>query len=137
MLRSCFKALSTEEQVDDGLRQIRRSLFGCEHRPSGLSIPEPIPWDRVRQLAAHDELSFEAHSISHLAVSRLSEERITKELEGSRARIEGQTGRRVQHFCYPYGSRNEVGTVAPNVVRKLFRSGTTTDRGRCSKGVDL
>jgi peptidoglycan/xylan/chitin deacetylase (PgdA/CDA1 family) len=92
---------------------------------------------RVRELAAREELSFEAHSISHLAVSRLPEERLQKEMEGSRARVEELTGRRVNHFCYPYGSPNEVGTVAPSLVRKLFHSGTTTSRGRCSAGVDL
>ncbi len=136
-LRGYFKALSTAEEVEALLRRIRFSLFASESRPAGLSIPEPIPWDRVRELAAHSEVSFQAHSINHLAVSRLSEERLKKELEGSRARIRELTGQSVDHFCYPYGSPGEVGTVAPNVVRKLFRSATTTSRGRCYQGVDL
>jgi peptidoglycan/xylan/chitin deacetylase (PgdA/CDA1 family) len=91
----------------------------------------------VRELCRHDELSFQAHSINHLAVSRISEEMLKQEIEGCRKRIEEMTGREVHHFCYPYGSRNEVGASAPNTVRKLFRSATTTARGRCAAGVDL
>jgi peptidoglycan/xylan/chitin deacetylase (PgdA/CDA1 family) len=136
-LRGSFKALATRDEVEALLRKIRYSLFGSESRPAGLSTPEPISWDRVRELAAHEEISFQAHTVNHLAVSRLSEEGLRKELEGCRSRIEELTGRSVDHFCYPYGSPNEVGVSAPNVVRKLFRSATTTTRGRCHQGVDL
>ena len=136
-LRGYFKARTTAEEVDSLLRRIRLSLFGSENRPAGLSIPGPISWDRVRELAANEEVSFQAHSISHLAVSRLTEETLKNELEGSRARIWELTRRPVDHFCYPYGSPGEIGTAAPNVVRKLFRSATTTTRGRCHEGVDL
>jgi peptidoglycan/xylan/chitin deacetylase (PgdA/CDA1 family) len=137
VLRDYFKTLSTRDDVDEALRQIRRSLFGSEKRPAGLSTPDPIPWGRVRELAGRNELSFQAHSVNHLAVSRLSEERLMKELQESRLRIEEYTGRPVEHFCYPYGSPREVGTFAPEVVRKVFRSATTTTRGRCSPKVDL
>jgi peptidoglycan/xylan/chitin deacetylase (PgdA/CDA1 family) len=136
-LRGYFKAQRTPDEVESLLRRIRYFLFGSEERPDGLSVAGPIAWDRVRELAAHEEVSFQAHSINHLAVSRLSEEMLRKELEGSRARIWELTRRSVDHFCYPYGSPGEVGTTAPNVVRKLFRSATTTTRGRCHPGVDL
>jgi peptidoglycan/xylan/chitin deacetylase (PgdA/CDA1 family) len=137
LLRARFKTLATEEEVEHLLRRIRRSLFADDERPLGLSFPEPIGWDRVRQLAKRSEVSFEAHTINHLAVSRITEEKLISEMQGSRSRIEEITGRPVNHFCYPYGSPNEIGPAAPKKVRELFRSGTTTSRGRCSAGVDL
>jgi peptidoglycan/xylan/chitin deacetylase (PgdA/CDA1 family) len=137
ILRNYFKTLSTVDEVEDSLRRIRRHLFGSEDRPAGLSTPNPISWDRVRKLARRDELSFQAHSINHLAVSRLTEACLIKELEGSRSRIEEFTGKPVEDFCYPYGSPREVGNTAPDIVRKIFRSATTTSRGRCSQDVDM
>jgi peptidoglycan/xylan/chitin deacetylase (PgdA/CDA1 family) len=136
-LRKQFKKLSTAEEATALLKQIRRSLFGSSDRPGGLRVPSPIPWDRVRKLATHEEISFQAHTINHLAVSRLSTSALMEELEGSRRRIQEVTGKEVHHFCYPYGSPDEIGTSAPATVRKLFRSGTTTGRGRCASGVDL
>lgn len=137
LLRQRFKDLTSVEAVDAMIRRIRSTLFGSDRRPAGMRLPAPIAWDRVKQLCAHDQLSFEAHTINHLAVSRISEETLLNEIEGCRSRIQEMTGREVHHFCYPYGKANEVGTVAPNTVRRLFRSATTTHRGRCASGVDL
>ena len=124
----------------NGSRHLSQSSAGgtaSDHRPPGLAVPPPIPWSRVRELSKHDELSFEAHSVNHLAVSCLREQDLITELESSRSRIEEWTGRKVNHFCYPYGSPREVGQTAPNVVRNRFDSATTTSRGRCSSSADL
>ena len=137
ILRGYFIALPSYDAVTHALRQLRSSLLGVEARPEGLDLPPPISWERVRQLAHRDELSFEAHTVSHLALSRLSDDHLIAEMEDSRARIEEVTGRPVRHFCYPYGSPNEVGRVAPKHARSRFRSATTTARGRCASGVDL
>jgi peptidoglycan/xylan/chitin deacetylase (PgdA/CDA1 family) len=136
-LRSYFIALPSHEAVTHALRRLRSCLFGVESRPEGLDTPPPIPWERVRQLARHEELSFEAHGVNHLALSRLADNDLIAEMEDSRARIQGVTGRPVRHFCYPYGSPNEVGRIAPTHARSRFRSATTTTRGRCAGGVDL
>jgi peptidoglycan/xylan/chitin deacetylase (PgdA/CDA1 family) len=136
-LKHYFKQLSTVEEVERSMRTIRMALFGSEARPKTLPIPEPISWERVKALAKYDELSFEAHTVNHLAMSRLSEQDCIREMEGSRNRIEEVTGRPVRHFCYPYGGRGEVGASAPAIVGKLFRSGTTTNRGRCYRRSDL
>jgi len=119
------------------MRSIRLALFGSEERSKVLPIPAPISWDRVQELAKHNEISFEAHTVSHLAMSRLSDSECTREMEYSSRRIESMTGRRVRHFCYPYGGHQEIGTTAPQTVRRFFRSATTTNRGRCSNRADL
>ena len=52
-------------------------------------------------------------------------------------RIEEVTGRRVEHFCYPFGGVPEIGDAAPRIARRRFRSATTLLRGRCGAGADV
>jgi peptidoglycan/xylan/chitin deacetylase (PgdA/CDA1 family) len=132
-----FMRLVSLAEVNALLRRIRYALLGSAERPAGLPIAEPIPWKRVRELATREALSFEAHSVNHLALSCLTEEAIHEEMVRSRARIEQVTGRNVQHFCYPYGDRSAIGALAPRITRALFRSASTMLRGRCHKDVDL
>jgi peptidoglycan/xylan/chitin deacetylase (PgdA/CDA1 family) len=131
-----FRSLSSFEEVNALLRSIRYALLGSEERPADLPTSEPIPWKRVRELVTREELSFEAHSVNHLALSRLTEEAVRGEMMQSRACIEQVTGRKVQHFCYPYGGLGEIGALAPRIARSLFSSATTMLRGRCHKDAD-
>lgn len=118
------------ERVAHLVAQLRASL-GV--RP-GSDGPAPVAWSRVRELAAREELSFEAHGVNHLAVSRLPEDEIRRELAGSRDRIQEVTGRPVRHFCYPYGGPDDIGPLAPRVAAELFASAVTMSRGRCGAG---
>ena len=136
MLDRRFTSLSSYDEVDDLLRSIRYALLGSEERPADLPTSQPIPWKRVRELVACEELSFEAHSVNHLALSRLTAEAVREEMMQSRARIEEVTGRQVHHFCYPYGGLGEIGPLAPRIACSLFRSATTMLRGRCHKDAD-
>ena len=52
------------------------------------------------------------------------------------SRIEEMTGRRVEHFCYPFGGLDEIGESAPIQARRRFRSATTMLRGRCNSASD-
>jgi peptidoglycan/xylan/chitin deacetylase (PgdA/CDA1 family) len=131
-----FRSLSCFDEVNELLRSIRYASLGSQERPPDLPTSQPIPWKRVRELVTREELSFEAHSVNHLALSRLTEEVVREEMMQSRARIEEITGRKVQHFCYPYGGLGEIGPLAPRIARSLFRSATTMLRGRCHKDSD-
>ena len=126
-----------EPDVERHLRDLRRALHGSEEPPAWLETTEPIAWERVRALARHDALSFDAHTVNHLALARLDEEAIGAEMERSRTRIEEFTGRRVEHFCYPYGGRDEISAAAAEQARRRFRSATTLLRGRCGADSDL
>jgi peptidoglycan/xylan/chitin deacetylase (PgdA/CDA1 family) len=135
-LTTDFRALSTSASVEGLLLTLRRALLSADELDPMLQVLRPLTWERVGELARHDELSFEAHSVTHLAMSRLSAVEIEKEMTESRTRIEGVTGRPVQHFCYPYGSWEDIGVVAPKIARRLFRSSVTMSRGRCTRRVD-
>ena len=136
-LNRSFRSLPSEPEVETQLRQLRRTLHGSEERPDWLKTTEPISWERVRELARNDALSFEAHTVNHLALSRLNEAAIAAEMERCCDRIEEMTGRRVEHFCYPFGGLAEIGEAAQQVARRRFRSATTMLRGRCNCDSDL
>ncbi|MGH9942306.1 MAG: polysaccharide deacetylase family protein [Pyrinomonadaceae bacterium] len=131
-----FRQLTSPEEIDNLLGRTRRALSASAECPADLSLAAPVSWPRVRELAAREELSFEAHSVNHFALSRLPAATVRAEMEQCRARIEEATGRRVEHFCYPFGGPAEIGTESAGIARELFSSATTMIRGRCRAGVD-
>jgi peptidoglycan/xylan/chitin deacetylase (PgdA/CDA1 family) len=136
ILNTRFMSFPSTEKIDELLRRVRYVLSGSEERPADLQTSEPISWERIRELVRREELSFEVHSVNHLALSCLTEEAIRGEMLESRARVEQMTGCNAEHFCYPYGGLDEIGSLAPRIARSLFRSATTMLRGRCHKGTD-
>ena len=69
-----------------------------------------------------------AHTIHHPALNRLPESEVQSEMEGSRDKIEAETGKKVEHFCYPFGTRNEVGEREFQIAKKCgFITSTTTN----------
>ena len=136
-LDSFFRRLRSEPEVEAELRRLRLALHGSEERPAWLETTPPISWERVRELSRSDALSFEAHTVNHLALARLDDEAIASEMERCCNRIEEMTGRRVEHFCYPFGGVAEIGEAAPRIARRRFRSATTLLRGRCRAGADV
>ncbi len=136
-LDASFRRLRSEPEVEAKLRGLRLRLHGSEARPDWLETTPPISWERVRELSRNAAISFEAHTVSHLALSRLDDDTIASEMESCCRRIEEFTGRRVEHFCYPFGGLPEIGDAAPRIARRRFRSATTLLRGRCGAGADL
>jgi peptidoglycan/xylan/chitin deacetylase (PgdA/CDA1 family) len=136
VLNGLFLEAASTQRVADLLGSVRMALTGTNEALPDLEIPPTITWPRVVELAERAELSFEAHSVTHLPLGRLPRAEVVWEMEQSRARIEEVTGRRVRHFCYPFGSDPEVGTEPPDVARDRFDSAVTTARGRCRPGDD-
>lgn len=95
-----------------------------------LESPPAISWGEVRALARDPLVSFESHGVSHTAVAALGGDELEHELVGSQRTIADHTGRACRHFCYPYGGAESIGTVAPAVVARHYRSATTMARGR-------
>ena len=110
----------------------------------GVSAPEqpppeyaPMRWEEVREAARHG-IEFGAHTVTHPVLSRVaSEAELRAEIGGSKARLEEELGRAVEHFCYPNGSVTDFTAEAVEVVRAWgFRTATTTTLGTVSEGDD-
>ena len=68
-----------------------------------------------------------AHTISHPALNKLTDSAVLKEIEGSRDKIESEINKKVEHFSYPFGTRNEIGRREFKIAKKCgFKTSTTT-----------
>jgi peptidoglycan/xylan/chitin deacetylase (PgdA/CDA1 family) len=87
-----------------------------------------MSWDDLRRLSLDPLVTIGSHSTRHVPLSGLSDAAIESELKGSRARIESEIGKPVQHFAYPFGSRREVGRRELNLAKAAGYKTMTTAR---------
>jgi peptidoglycan/xylan/chitin deacetylase (PgdA/CDA1 family) len=93
--------------------------------------------DFVKRYASSQWITLGAHTVDHQALSAQSGQRLRWQLAESKARLEALAGTGIRHFCYPYGDREAIGELAPQLVRDLYRSATTMTRGVCAAHCDL
>jgi peptidoglycan/xylan/chitin deacetylase (PgdA/CDA1 family) len=89
--------------------------------------PEPImDVSQVKEWisAGHD---IGSHTLSHPFLTRLSQDAAREEISASRRKLEDLFGRRVEHFCYPYGDCNPV--VRELVQEAGYNTACTTEPG--------
>lgn len=104
-------------------------------RETGIPLDElqgadaPISWSEVAQLSRDELTRFESHSVSHSAMSALTEEELVFEMRRSQELLEHHTGRPCRHLCYPFGSPESIGAVAPAVARRFYDSAVTMTLG--------
>jgi len=94
----------------------------------------PLTWDEVRALA-DDGVEFGAHTRTHPILSKVTSAALEDEIVTSKRRIEEATGRRVIHFCYPNGRREDFTeeTIAM-LERAGFETAVTTEPGINERG---
>jgi peptidoglycan/xylan/chitin deacetylase (PgdA/CDA1 family) len=73
----------------------------------GLKRMANLTWDDVREIA---QMGFEigSHTMTHPNLASLSHEETRHELTGAKAVIEGQIGRPVRWFAYPFGGPQDI-----------------------------
>ena len=84
--------------------------LGCTRRTS-------MTWDEVRQLAAEPLATIGAHTYGHHSLNQLTDSEIEIEVHEARRALEGEIGRPVRHFAYPFGGRNAVNEREFSLVR--------------------
>ncbi|MCV9963114.1 polysaccharide deacetylase family protein [Pararhizobium sp. BT-229] len=91
----------------------------------------------LRTLIENPLASLGAHTITHRALARLTDDAVRTEMDRSAARVEQITGRRPASFAYPYGY---TGTVSPRdhrLARELgFTTAVTTQPGTLANGIE-
>ena len=136
----------TSQEKLDGFVSLRESIMALPSEGLGDGVnamfaqanfdwpqmcdTEALSWDDLRELARDPLATIGAHTVSHPVLSALSVEQACAEMRDSRERIEAHIGVPVTHFCYPFGSRNEVGAREFELARQLgFKTATTTRWG--------
>jgi peptidoglycan/xylan/chitin deacetylase (PgdA/CDA1 family) len=113
------------------LHQIEKQSF-VDRLPEylGVSIPTGyfqnlmLNWDQVREMQQGD-IEFGAHTMHHPILTRIPLEQVCKEVEGSRSKIEEETGETVLGFAYPNGQSSDLNApiekaVADSGIRAAF-----------------
>jgi peptidoglycan/xylan/chitin deacetylase (PgdA/CDA1 family) len=75
-----------------------------------------------------------SHTMTHPILTNISDERLRRELHGSKLRLEEALGRRVDQFCYPNGDNDE--RVQREVARAGYRVAVTCVGGLNKRGDD-
>jgi peptidoglycan/xylan/chitin deacetylase (PgdA/CDA1 family) len=90
-------------------------------------VSEPImDANQVRDwIAAGNDIG--SHSLSHPYLTRISPAQAQEEVTASRKKLEDLFGRKIEHFCYPYGDWNPA--VRDLVQQAGYHSACTTDPG--------
>ena len=89
-----------------------------------------LNWDEIVALSQDDLCTIAGHTKNHFAFNQLSEDEIIDEIVDANKLIEEKTGKKIEHFAYPFGSRHEVNQREVEIVKKLaFKTATTIRRG--------
>lgn len=125
-LRAAIMALPSDRLVERVNAMFAQAKFNW--RP--LCSTHAMQWEEISELARDPLVTIGAHTLSHPVLGALSPDQAILEMRGSRDRLEARIGMPVKHFCYPFGSRNEVGVREFELARNLgFRTATTTRWG--------
>lgn len=97
---------------------------------AALARAHMLDWAGVRALAASPLVEIGAHTISHPSLARLDDAAARNEMAECQVRLENETGRRVRHFAYPYGTGETVGARELQLAAELgFVTTVSTNPG--------
>lgn len=112
------------------------SLIGTTSSWDAGVGPEPAPLMNAAQLREVQSLGFTigSHSKSHLRLAQQDDACILAEARDSKLALEDLLGRRVDHFCYPYGSHDLRAVHA--AAEAGYLTGTTCVRAAATPADD-
>ena len=76
-----------------------------------------LSWDQVIELSNHPLVTIGAHTVNHLALSKLSENKVIEEIIDSIKIIEEKIGKPVLYFAYPIGTAAEASEREFNIAK--------------------
>ena len=89
-----------------------------------------LNWDQIIELSNTGIVTLGAHTVNHLALNRLTDENIKREVLDSKLRLESKLHKSIDHFSYPFGSSEEVNEREFAIVKECgFKTSTTTRWG--------
>ena len=89
-----------------------------------------MTWDEVRAAAKHPLVTFGAHTMTHAALAKCSDEEAQWQIEASIQHVEYELGDHCRHFAYPYGDRGSAGPREFDMARRAgLKTAVTTQKG--------
>ena len=145
----CFRTETLNEKTD-AFGKIRNFILesnqeDCLTRLAAVFNGEPkdllaltkklaLTWDQVRELSKNPLVTIGAHTVNHLALSKLNEGKVIKEITDSIRIIQEQTGKPVSYLAYPIGTSAEASVREYNLSKQCnVKMAFTTERGNIFK----
>lgn len=95
---------------------------------SSLVKEHAMSWRHIEHLNSDPLVTIGAHTVDHFVLNRLSAEGVREQVQASRQILSTRLNRSIDHFAYPYGSRNEAGLREFNIIRELgFKTAVTSN----------
>ena len=88
----------------------------------------------LKLLSSNSLITIGAHTHNHLSLKNLKRDDCIKEIKISKQILENLVGCKINHFSYPYGTKDDAGKREFEIVEELgFRSAVTTSTGGISR----
>ena len=119
------------EEDETTARQIVNDLSSAAgHDPIQHVKSHVADLQGIRDISNDPLCTIGAHTMAHHVLSKLDEKTLQWELSESKAVLEAEVGRPVEHLAYPYGNARTVGAREIAMSRELgFKTAVTTRHG--------
>ena len=92
---------------------------------------QAMSWEQIKEISQHPLCTIGGHTVSHLALNKLSEQEFQEEVADGIAKLQSAIGKPIQHFAYPYGSPNEIGEREYDLISEFNFKTIFTAYGGC------
>ena len=92
---------------------------------------QTMSWEQIKEISQHPLCTIGGHTVSHLALNKLSEQEFQEEVANGIAKLQSAIGKPIQHFAYPYGSPNEIGEREYDLISEFNFMTVFTAYGGC------
>jgi peptidoglycan/xylan/chitin deacetylase (PgdA/CDA1 family) len=104
-----------DEEKDEAIARVAATLkVGLPDLPPAEYAP--LSWEQAREMDCQG-VEIASHTLTHPILTKVTDERLRRELKDSRSRLEEMLGRAVKAFCYPNGDHDE------RVLKETERAG--------------
>lgn len=114
-------------EILDGCRFDYRETLRQIFEPHAITISKysglGMSWEQVQELSRDPLVTIGSHGVEHVPLAKLPALELAEELLQSRLTLEQKIGKRVSHFCFPFGGRGEAG---PREFEAVKDAGYTT-----------
>ncbi len=106
---------------------IREMAETHDYDIDALSKELVMTWEELRELNKEPLITLAAHTKSHFAIARLSEDEAVEEIQTGMEIMEKELGEKATHFSFPYGSNCAANSRDFELVKQFnFKTAVTT-----------
>jgi peptidoglycan/xylan/chitin deacetylase (PgdA/CDA1 family) len=126
-IRSLFLNQYNEKNIREVFRKYHISL-------QEITAELALDWEQVKKMSRNPQVTIGSHTASHHCLKALGAEAVKEDVLCSLKRLESQIQKKVEHFSYPFG-RKQNGPREFAIIEQLgFKTATTTRFGNIFPG---